>query len=115
MPIYDVECGWGGRTTTSFCFTHHYSLPLPGTATCDPLQIPELGPSSSGDTPDSGNWSELEALELQSSGTLRFRSEIELRASLRTYGFTVEQVHGGWRREPVGAGDGELVVLARAR
>ncbi|WP_091078953.1 hypothetical protein [Micromonospora nigra] len=51
--------------------------------------------------------------ELVSSASLRFRTEAELRDSLRTAGFTVEQVFGGWRGEPAGGGDGEFVVLAR--
>ncbi|MEU8297658.1 class I SAM-dependent methyltransferase [Micromonospora sp. NPDC048909] len=51
--------------------------------------------------------------ELLSSATLRFRTERELRDSLRAAGFTVDRVYGGWGREPVGAGAGELVVLAR--
>ncbi|MEV0325357.1 class I SAM-dependent methyltransferase [Micromonospora echinospora] len=51
---------------------------------------------------------------LQSSATLRFRTEAQLRASLHAQGFTVEHVRGGWQGEPVGAGDGELVVVARA-
>jgi ubiquinone/menaquinone biosynthesis C-methylase UbiE len=45
--------------------------------------------------------------------TLRFRTEAELRESLEAAGFTIEAVCGGWSREPVGAGDGELIVLAR--
>ena len=45
--------------------------------------------------------------------TLRFRTEAELRESLETAGFAIEAVHGGWNREPVGAGDGELIVVAR--
>lgn len=53
--------------------------------------------------------------ELLSSGTLRFRTEEELRASLAAAGFTVERIHGGWGQEPVGtSADGEFVVLARA-
>ncbi|MEU4676706.1 class I SAM-dependent methyltransferase [Micromonospora sp. NPDC023737] len=51
--------------------------------------------------------------ELCSSATLRFRTERDLRDSLRMAGFYVEHVFGGWGREPVGAGDGELVVIAR--
>ena len=47
--------------------------------------------------------------------TLRFRTETELRGSLETAGFAIEAVYGGWNREPVGAGDGELIVLARLR
>ncbi|MFI1193244.1 class I SAM-dependent DNA methyltransferase [Micromonospora sp. NPDC020750] len=51
--------------------------------------------------------------ERLSSATLRFRSEAELRGSLRDAGFTVERVHGGWDGQAVGEGDGELVVVAR--
>jgi SAM-dependent methyltransferase len=52
--------------------------------------------------------------ELVSSATLRFRSEAEIRGSLQPLGFTVESIYGGWGREPVGQGDGELLVIARA-
>ncbi|MFJ8039231.1 class I SAM-dependent methyltransferase [Kitasatospora sp. NPDC096147] len=51
--------------------------------------------------------------ELLSTATLRFRPEEELRADLAAAGLTVERVHGGWGGEPVGAGDGEFLVLAR--
>ncbi|WP_327029530.1 class I SAM-dependent methyltransferase [Micromonospora sp. NBC_01740] len=51
--------------------------------------------------------------ELLSSATLRFRTEEELRGSLRTAGFAVDRIHGGWGGEPVGRGDGEFLVLAR--
>ncbi|HEU5420151.1 MAG TPA: class I SAM-dependent methyltransferase [Streptosporangiaceae bacterium] len=52
---------------------------------------------------------------LVSTATLRFRTEAELRSSLARAGFEVEQVYGGWHREPAGAGDGEFLVIARAR
>jgi SAM-dependent methyltransferase len=52
--------------------------------------------------------------ELQSTAVLRFRSEEEVRASLQEEGFSVESVYGGWQREPVGLGDGELLVIAHA-
>jgi SAM-dependent methyltransferase len=52
--------------------------------------------------------------ELVSTATLRFRSEAEIRGSLQALGFTVETMYGGWGREPVGQGDGELLVIARA-
>ncbi|MFG3418392.1 class I SAM-dependent methyltransferase [Micromonospora sp. NPDC049460] len=51
--------------------------------------------------------------ELLSSATLRFRTEDELRGSLRAAGLAVERIHGGWGGEPVGRGDGEFLVLAR--
>jgi SAM-dependent methyltransferase len=47
--------------------------------------------------------------------TLRFRTEPELRASLESVNFGVEAVYGGWSREPVGEGDGELIVVASRR
>lgn len=45
---------------------------------------------------------------------LAFRSESALRRDLAAAGFTVERVLGGWAGQPVGEGDGELVVVARA-
>ncbi|MCL7460048.1 methyltransferase domain-containing protein [Micromonospora echinofusca] len=51
--------------------------------------------------------------ELLSSATLRFRTEEELRGSLRAAGFAVQRIDGGWGGEPVGRGDGEFLVLAR--
>lgn len=51
--------------------------------------------------------------EADSQATLRFRHLDELRESLHAAGFAVERVFGGWNREPVGAGDGELLVVAR--
>jgi ubiquinone/menaquinone biosynthesis C-methylase UbiE len=51
---------------------------------------------------------------LASTGDLRFRTEAELRSSLADVGFSIEQIYGGWNREPVGASDGEFLVIARA-
>ena len=50
--------------------------------------------------------------ELQSTATLRFRTEDEVRASLQGEGFIIERMYGGWNRQPVGMGDGELLVVA---
>lgn len=50
--------------------------------------------------------------ELTSTSTLRWRSEDELRASLTEAGFRVDAVYGGWQRQSVGAGTGELLVVA---
>ena len=47
------------------------------------------------------------------TATMRFRTEAEVRTSLGAAGFSVDTVHGGWGREPVGRGDGELLVIAR--
>ena len=44
--------------------------------------------------------------------TLAFRTEGELRDDLTAAGLTVDAVHGGWHGEQVGAGAGELVVVA---
>ena len=50
---------------------------------------------------------------LASAATLRFRTEGEVRSAVRAAGFEVERIYGGWKREAVGAGDGELLVVAR--
>jgi SAM-dependent methyltransferase len=50
---------------------------------------------------------------LESTGALRFRPEQELRSALGAAGFTVEEIYGGWKREPIGSPDGEFLVLAR--
>ena len=47
--------------------------------------------------------------------SLRFRPEAALRSSLAAAGFGLEQLYGGWQRQAVGQGDGELIVVARAR
>ncbi|GAA2667517.1 class I SAM-dependent methyltransferase [Actinoplanes palleronii] len=53
--------------------------------------------------------------DLANSATLRFRTEPELRDSLREAGFRVDRIYGGWGREPVGlSGDGEFIVIAVA-
>ena len=52
--------------------------------------------------------------ELLSRNTLRFRSQQELESSLTAAGFEVEQIFGGWNRDPIGHKDGEFIVIARA-
>ena len=52
--------------------------------------------------------------DLASVASLRFRSEAEVRASLAQSGFAVRAIYGGWNKEPVGAPDGELLVVAAA-
>ncbi len=49
-----------------------------------------------------------------STATLRFRSEEQLRTSLRDAGFAIAEIFGGWEGQPVGHGDGEFIVSARA-
>jgi hypothetical protein len=44
---------------------------------------------------------------------LVFSSEQQLRQSIIDAGFSIERVHGGWRGEAVGSGDGELIFVAR--
>jgi SAM-dependent methyltransferase len=51
---------------------------------------------------------------LVSTATLRFRTESELRSSLAQAGFAISAIYGGWKRQPVGVGDGEFIVLAHA-
>ncbi|SCL37469.1 Methyltransferase domain-containing protein [Micromonospora pallida] len=97
-------------------FTHHYRFP-PSPAG-DPHHLRHIGVSNEPETPTcrkrSGSPHEDTRLELESSAMLRFRTEAQLRASLHAHGFAVEHVHGGWQREPVGAGDGELLLIARS-
>jgi hypothetical protein len=50
---------------------------------------------------------------MRSDTTLRFRDEATLRRSVVDAGFTIDRVQGGWRGQPVGAGDGELIVVAK--
>ena len=45
----------------------------------------------------------------------RFRSVDLIKTSLDTAGFHVDHLYGGWHREPVGNGAGEIVVIARTR
>ncbi len=52
--------------------------------------------------------------ELLSAAVLRFRTEDQVRSSVQGAGFRVESIYGGWHHEPVGSGDGELLVIARA-
>ncbi len=51
----------------------------------------------------------------QADATMRWRTEAELRTSLAEAGFDLEWLFGGWGREPVGRGDGELLVVACRR
>ena len=43
----------------------------------------------------------------------RFRSAELIQAALEDAGFWIEHLHGGWHQEPIGAGVGEIVVVAR--
>ena len=51
--------------------------------------------------------------QLVSTATLRFRTAQEICAALDRAGFAVEELYGGWDREPLGAPDGEILVVAR--
>ena len=48
--------------------------------------------------------------ELLSTATMRFRSEQAVRDAVRRAGMDIQEVYGGWNREPVGSADGELLV-----
>jgi SAM-dependent methyltransferase len=49
---------------------------------------------------------------LRSDSSLRFWSDSRIRSSVIAAGFEIERVDGGWRGEPVGAGD-ELIFVVR--
>ena len=51
--------------------------------------------------------------ELVGTAAMRFRGEAEVRAAVEAAGLEVADVFGGFSREPVGSGDGELLVVAR--
>ena len=51
--------------------------------------------------------------ELRSDSSLRFWSQARWRDSVIRAGFAIQRVHGGWLGQPVGAGDGELIFVAR--
>jgi SAM-dependent methyltransferase len=44
----------------------------------------------------------------------RFRSPELVRRTVEDSGFTIEAMYGGWQREPLGEGAGEIVLVARA-
>ena len=50
---------------------------------------------------------------LHGTARMRMRPLGEIRRDLAASGFAVEDAFGGWRRQAVGSGDGELVVVAR--
>jgi SAM-dependent methyltransferase len=52
--------------------------------------------------------------EREATATMRFRPEAEIRAALTKAGFTIEQIYGGWNRDPIGHPDGEFLVIARS-
>jgi SAM-dependent methyltransferase len=59
------------------------------------------------------HYSFSDGTDLESTATLRFRDPDELAASLAAAGLVIERIDGGWQRQPVGHGDGELLVVAR--
>ena len=61
----------------------------------------------------SHHYSFPDGAKARSDSSLRFWSEPRLRQSVVGAGFVLERVEGGWRGEPVGAGDGELIELPK--
>ena len=72
-------------------------------------EVTEVGPDTIDGTTRYGF---PDGTEVYVRARMRWRSEVLLRHSLADAGFVVEQIYGGWSREPVGAPDGELLVLA---
>lgn len=50
---------------------------------------------------------------LTSTATLAFRDLDDLQSSLSGAGFSILHAFGGWQRQPLGEGDGEILVVAR--
>ena len=75
-------------------------------------EVDAVVPTGEGTTVTFTHHYEFPDTELLSTSTLRFRSAAEIRDSLALAGFTIVDIFGGWNHEPVGEGDGELLVLA---
>ncbi|HEX9063773.1 MAG TPA: class I SAM-dependent methyltransferase [Streptosporangiaceae bacterium] len=87
-------------------------LPLPdGRTVTIALEVTSVTPDVVG---AAARYAFSDGTELVSTEELRFRTEDELRSSLRAAGFTVLQIYGGWDRSPVGSPDGEFLIIARA-
>lgn len=43
---------------------------------------------------------------------MRWRSAEDLRAAVTDAALVVDEIYGGWDRKPIGADDGELLVIA---
>ncbi|HEY9349966.1 MAG TPA: hypothetical protein VIP75_04660 [Acidothermales bacterium] len=43
---------------------------------------------------------------------MRWRSAEDVRAAVTDAGLVVVETYGGWEREPIGADDGDLLVIA---
>ena len=54
-----------------------------------------------------------EVIEITDRGRPVALLSSEIRSSLHQAGFTIDHLYGGWQREPIGDGDGELLVIAR--
>lgn len=90
-------------------------LPLPdGRTVTITLEVTSVaGGVTGGVVSSSARYAFSDGSQLVSTEDLRFRTEDELRSSLDAAGFAVEQIYGGWNRDPVGSPDGEFLVLAR--
>ncbi|MFI5774111.1 hypothetical protein ACIA74_37490 [Streptomyces sp. NPDC051658] len=47
-----------------------------------------------------------------STAALGLRSETDIQMSLQDTNFQVQQIYGGWNREPLGSEEGEFLVVA---
>ena len=49
---------------------------------------------------------------LRSTAMMRWCSAEDVRAAVTDADLEVDEIYGGWKREPIGADDGELIVIA---
>ena len=49
---------------------------------------------------------------LRSTAMMRWRSAEDVPAAVTDADLEVDEIYGGWNREPIGADDGELLVIA---
>jgi SAM-dependent methyltransferase len=91
-----------------------HRVPLPDGRSVDTWS--EAGPLDDNDVVSSTLHYEFsDGTELAALILLRFRTETELRSTLDRAGFSIEHIYGGWNHEPIGADDGEFLVIARCR
>ncbi len=75
--------------------------------------VEKSGPTGSYTITHHGHTILPDGLHLTAAETLRFRSCLEIVASLETAGFTIEQTWGGWDRAPFTPDSYEMIVVAK--
>jgi SAM-dependent methyltransferase len=88
-------------------------IPVPGSGAVETWT--EVGAVQDGTVALTHRYVFAGSAEVAATAEMRFRDEQEVCAAVAAAGLAVEDVFGGWNREPPGHEDGELLVLARRR